>query len=866
MNKPPLLLLNLPGRRTYLRDYYCSKTSKADYLLPPTDLVFQSGFLSEEYELSVLDSVASNKSPRQVFDHIEQTQPQIVLFLAGAVSWEEDREFLRQLHLRFPEIRLVGTGDVFLEAGKSLMEELPFLEAVLIDFSMPDLARYLAGERSEWPALLWREGETIHVPTKAVVREKSFTLPLPRHELFLPLPYRYSFCRRRRFAVVLTDFGCPFSCRFCVMPGLGYRQREVDNVMAEIRALHRMGIREFLFLDQTFGVGKERTHRLLDELSVLGIGWTAFTRVDLIDEDRLIRMKAAGCHTLILGVESGSELILKAHHKQLTKDQIREGFRLCRRHRIRTVATVIWGLPEETRETMEETFSFLREIRPDTCSFHVAVPRQGTPLREEAVKRGLIDSTSLSMDQSGSSIAMCPTGLTPMELNQHLRRAIRTFYFHPVFLLRQLGSVRSAYDLEQLVRQGWGVVRHFFSLRRSMEERRHSVALWFRYGAAEHTELFHALPDLIERLSKEVTVHYFGMRSPKAISERILRHAVIHEMPFMVNRTSTMDKAFKMLWWYACLPFIGLRCRWMGVKGVFIDDYVPWVGGFARIFFGVHVACVVGDFLHEDYARKWIFLRPLAWGITHGELVIWRRLPLIFVKVEAARRFLVKEGIPNERIHTVYDPCDEALFHPVLRTEAKRRWGYGPEQFVLVHHGILHPNKGLDVILRGLAPMLRARDKVRFLVVGSGSELSALRQMSRELGVEESVQFTGWLATPDEVNIALNAGDAGLVMRKGSWSDQFHLTGALVHSMAVGLPILAARLAGVAEIVREGEHGFLFDPTDMEEFRLKLGRLMDDEAGRCRMGERSLALAHDLFNQADIVERYARPLLAMLKS
>jgi len=62
------------------------------------------------------------------------------------------------------------------------------------------------------------------------------------------------------------------------------------------------------------------------------------------------------------------------------------------------------------------------------------------------------------------------------------------------------------------------------------------IALWFRYGPAEHTELFHAMPEIVRRLAEHAEVHYFGLRSSKPIPKMITEHAVIHNLPFSITK------------------------------------------------------------------------------------------------------------------------------------------------------------------------------------------------------------------------------------------------------------------------------------------------------------------------------------------
>ncbi|MCZ7591967.1 MAG: glycosyltransferase [Kiritimatiellae bacterium] len=98
-------------------------------------------------------------------------------------------------------------------------------------------------------------------------------------------------------------------------------------------------------------------------------------------------------------------------------------------------------------------------------------------------------------------------------------------------------------------------------------------------------------------------------------------------------------------------------------------------------------------------------------------------------------------------------------------------------------------------------------------LLGTVRSSERLQELTKELHLNDIVQMTGWLPKPEDVNIALNAGDIGLVMRVGHASDDFHMTGALVHSMAVGLPILGAQLGGVSEVVHDGIQGYLFPQT-----------------------------------------------------
>lgn len=383
-----------------------------------------------------------------------------------------------------------------------------------------------------------------------------------------------------------------------------------------------------------------------------------------------------------------------------------------------------------------------------------------------------------------------------------------------------------------------------------MSARRPRIAFAFRYGPAEHAELFHALPALLAALGREAEVHYFGLRSACPPSVALPPELCVHELPWRVHRRSPRDKWLKTLFWIALVPGIARRCRRMGMDALYFDETIPLTAGLALRHFGPRVALTVADIFVDVYAERSAAVRGLRPWLQAADERAWRKLPLIFTRARATRDYLIERGVRPEAVHPVYDPCDFSRYHPGDRAAARRKWGYGDSEIVLVHHGILHPNKGNDWILEALAPIWPRHPELQFLLIGDGPEMPRLRRMVLENGWGDRVRLTGWLPRPEDVCEALNAADIGLVMRRGARSDDFHLTGALVHNMACGLPILAARLGGVSEVVREGEHGWLFSPSDPAEFVKKLETAIANPQQRADFGRRAHETARAVLDRA----------------
>ena len=451
-----VLLLNPPGKQVYIRDYYCSKVSKSNYLFHPVDLLMLSGRLAERFELSIVDAMADRLTEHACLALVEAHMPNVIIAMIGAVSLDEDSAFLAKLVKAGR--RIVVSGDVVLDNTAEWLKQHPFVDAALLDFTSGDIVHYVEGTTTPLPNLVTR-AEQGSVGLERVFNEE-FSLPIPRHDLFPSRHYRFPFVKQKAFATVLTDYGCPYKCSFCIMNTIGYKYRSAGNVIEELRFLKKIGKKDLFFIDQTFGCNAQRTTELLAAMREedLRFGWACFSRADLLTDARLDAMQASGCHTIIIGVETGSDEVLRKYGKGCSLTQIKEAFLKCRSRGIRTVATFILGLPDETEETALATIAFAKELDPDFSSFNIAVPRMSTALRQEAIQDRLIAPDLVTMDQTGSHIAMPTRHLTKEQLKRLSARAIREFYLRPGYLLRRLAGITTFYEFKEHLSEGWSVL------------------------------------------------------------------------------------------------------------------------------------------------------------------------------------------------------------------------------------------------------------------------------------------------------------------------------------------------------------------------------------------------------------------------
>jgi len=451
-------LLNPPGEKPYLRDYYCSKISKARYILHPVDLVMLSGTLGQRYSVDVIDAIAERMKPNECYRKIMEINPDVVVFMTGAVSYSEDFSFLEKVKKSLPNTKFIGTGDILMDRGSETLKENSFLDAIILDFTTQDILKYLEGDS---PAnMIYRRGNDIINGGVKRGRGEEFVIPMPRHELFSNRLYSSPFARCFPLVTILTDYGCPYKCSFCIMPSIGFKYRSLKNVLEELEYVHSMGIRELYIDDQTFGVNFERTVSLCKEMirRKFKFGWSCLSRADVLSEELLKVMKQAGCHTIIFGVESGSEETLKRYGKGMDIKKIQNIFNLCRRYCIMSVGTFMIGLPGEGISETLSTIELAKRLNCDYASFNVAVPRMATGLRKEAIKGNLIDEGLMPMDQSGNYATMSTDRLTGADILSLRKRAIREFYLRPQYLWYRLRHVKNYPHLLSQFKEGLRLV------------------------------------------------------------------------------------------------------------------------------------------------------------------------------------------------------------------------------------------------------------------------------------------------------------------------------------------------------------------------------------------------------------------------
>lgn len=202
---------------------------------------------------------------------------------------------------------------------------------------------------------------------------------------------------------------------------------------------------------------------------------------------------------------------------------------------------------------------------------------------------------------------------------------------------------------------------------------------------------------------------------------------------------------------------------------------------------------------------------------------VWARTLHVTVSINAKdipRRLAQNYGFPTARIRVIYNGIAAPSQLPTVDQKDSIRRSLGVQEggLLIAYSGRLSKEKGVDVLVRALG---RMPESYRLVLVGEGPQRDELRQLVGELGLSERVYFAGFLRDPNTV-----VGAADIVVVPSLWYEAFGRV--VVEAMALGVPVLASRIGGMAELFDDGVEGWYAPPNDPAALASVLARFDTD--------------------------------------
>ncbi len=432
-------------------------------IFPSLPLLGLSAWVRQNgFPVSFIDLHAQNLTPKEAESRVRDFDPQVVALTAKTLGWPAVIEIALMVRVTCPNaLIVVGGPHLTLYAEESLSWDC-FDVAVIGDGEEPLLeiceAIECGADLSTIEGLAYRSpsGEVRINPERKLSRDID-KYPMAAWDL-IKLEDYHCLTLLRPFATMSTTRGCPWHCGYCSQVySEKLRFRSPELVVDEMEYLSKkFGVREIVMFDETFTIGKKRMERFANEVlrRNVKVNFNIRARVDTVDKDVLTWLKAAGLRSIHMGVEAGTDRVLKIMNKQITRAQTQKAFRTAREVGIETRGYFMIGYYDASPEDIEETINFAASLGLDWASFSVATALPGTDLYTVSQERGYVEGDfwrKYTIDGGGRIPQLETETFTAEQLRAYRTKAYMKFYLRPDLIRRKLSKAEGRAELMEML-------------------------------------------------------------------------------------------------------------------------------------------------------------------------------------------------------------------------------------------------------------------------------------------------------------------------------------------------------------------------------------------------------------------------------
>lgn len=466
-----VLFLNPPFLPRFSRFSRSPAVTRSGTIYYPIWHAYAAGVLEQRgHTVKIVDAPAEGLTRGETLKAVNDFAPCMVVVYTSTPSIYNDCSVAGEIKDLMPWTFVVLTGPHVSALPKESLECDTRIDAVArgeYDITIAELAERLP-ERSGLDAvdgLTFRDSDAIISNRQRAFIEDLDSLPFVSAVYKNHLNIRDYFYAHCRYPIVsiFTSRGCNARCTYCVYPekmfGRAHRQRTPESIVAEFEYIERElpEVKEVLIDDDTFSFNERHTIEF-SELMIkrrIKVPWTIECRANLSYET-MRAMKRAGCRLIVVGFESASDGILKAVKKGLTIERMRAFVADARKAGVMIHSCFMAGNPGETRETLEKSLEFAKEINADTCQFFPLMVYPGTEAYEWANRNGFLETADfrkwLTADGLHNCVVSTPE-LSSKDLVRFCDRARKKYYLGPRYLARKLFRViRSHEEMKKTVK------------------------------------------------------------------------------------------------------------------------------------------------------------------------------------------------------------------------------------------------------------------------------------------------------------------------------------------------------------------------------------------------------------------------------
>jgi len=324
-----------------------------------------------------IDTCLTKYTIKSLTDKIIRLDPKTLILDTKITTYNETLEIIKNLPKK---IKIIIVGQQITSNPESFInKDLKVSFGILGEYELI-IKQYLENKK-DLESIAYYNKKTI---IKKINTVKNLdNLDIPKHIKGFYTGYPTKTFKPLKWGYIETTRGCPFNCAFCsqtlrISYGKNYRRRSIKKIIKEIKYLKTKGVNAIRFLDDNFINNKKYTIEFCKQIiqNKLKFRWVIQTRTELIDKEILQYLKKANCSTICVGVESGSNRILKILNKETTTQELEKKIKLIKKFKIWVVNFFMIANPTETKKEIEQTINFCKKLKPEMIqvAFFTAYP------------------------------------------------------------------------------------------------------------------------------------------------------------------------------------------------------------------------------------------------------------------------------------------------------------------------------------------------------------------------------------------------------------------------------------------------------------------------------------------------------------
>jgi radical SAM superfamily enzyme YgiQ (UPF0313 family) len=432
---------------------------------PPLGILYLASTLQMNgIDVSVLDQPAKGFTVKETVNWVRKEGPDLLGFSTCVGSSRSAAVISTKVKEENPNLTIIFGGHHATSNPDRILRKYPSVDVIVKgegEYTLVDLVDALMNGSSlkAVHGITYRDRDTIVSTPHRPLIEDLDALPFPDRGLLDEEYYSViggAKLATQKFTSILSSRGCAFRCRFCSAQKFAHniwRPRSVANIIDELCYLSSEGFKQFIFVDDNFTLNKKRVISLCQSIRKehLDIEWFCEGRVDSSSYAMMKALSSAGCKVIFLGIESANQRILNYYNKQITPHQSKLAVNTARKAGIDAIiGAFILGAPNETREEIQNTLEFAKQLPIDFPRFNILGVFPGTDIWDELTMTGALNEDSYW--EIGISVPkICQNAVSFNEIQQMVNDALNRFLQRPSFIVQQVARlVKSSYRMKLL--------------------------------------------------------------------------------------------------------------------------------------------------------------------------------------------------------------------------------------------------------------------------------------------------------------------------------------------------------------------------------------------------------------------------------